>query len=142
MITIGAAQQLALSLPEAVQGSHFHITDFRVNKKIFAIAGAATPTEIMSAWDFGVPLIKVFPVSAFSGAAYIKSLQGVMPQVRLLPVGGITFTNASDFLQAGAFAIGIGSSLFQAGYLVNDNYASIAEQARNFTKLIDAITPT
>ncbi|MEW6730442.1 MAG: bifunctional 4-hydroxy-2-oxoglutarate aldolase/2-dehydro-3-deoxy-phosphogluconate aldolase [Acidobacteriota bacterium] len=113
------------------------IIEFSVSKKIFAIAGAATPTEIMSAWDFGVPLIKVFPVSAFGGPTYIRSLKDSMPEVRMMPVSGITISNIREFFRAGAFAVGVGGSLFKSGFVANDNYASIAEQARALIKTIN-----
>jgi 2-dehydro-3-deoxyphosphogluconate aldolase/(4S)-4-hydroxy-2-oxoglutarate aldolase len=110
------------------------IIEFSIGKKVFPIAGAATPTEIMSAWDFGVPLIKVFPAYAFGGAPYIRTLKDSMPEVRLLPASGVTVNNVMDFLQAGAFALGIGGSIFRVGDISNDNYASIAERARLLVK--------
>jgi 2-dehydro-3-deoxyphosphogluconate aldolase/(4S)-4-hydroxy-2-oxoglutarate aldolase len=91
----------------------------------------------MSAWDFGVPLIKVFPVYAFGGAPYIRSLKDSMPEVRLLPASGVTVNNVTDFLQAGSFAVGIGGSIFRLGDINNDNYASIAERARLLMKSIE-----
>ncbi|KAF0249079.1 MAG: eda [bacterium] len=113
------------------------IIEFSISKKIFPIAGAATPTEIMSAWDFGVPLIKVFPAYAFGGVPYIRSLKDSMPEVRLLPASGITVSNVADFLQAGSFAVGIGGSVFRLGDINNDNYAGIAERARLLVKSIE-----
>jgi 2-dehydro-3-deoxyphosphogluconate aldolase/(4S)-4-hydroxy-2-oxoglutarate aldolase len=113
------------------------IIEFSVSKKVFAIAGAATPTEIVSAWDFGVPLIKVFPVSAYGGSAYIRSLKESMPEVRLLPVSGVTINNAKDFIRAGAFAVGLSGSIFKTADITHDNYVHIAERARAIVKSIN-----
>ncbi len=114
-----------------------NIIEFSISKKVFPISGAATPTEIISAWDFGVPLIKVFPVYAFGGAPYIRSLKESMPEVRLLPASGVTINNVEDFLNAGAFAVGIGGSIFRIADINNNNYASIAERTRILVKSIE-----
>jgi 2-dehydro-3-deoxyphosphogluconate aldolase / (4S)-4-hydroxy-2-oxoglutarate aldolase len=74
--------------------------------------GALTPSEIVTAWQAGASAVKVFPVSAVGGDAYIRSLQGPLGQIPLIPTGGVTFANAGGFLAAGAIAIGLSGELF------------------------------
>lgn len=122
-----------ISMPHTNAG----IIEFAVSKKIFPISGAVTPTEIMSAWDFGVPLIRVFPIAAFGGTSYIRVLADAMPGVRIMPASGVTINNLKEFIRAGAFAVSVGGSLFKTGDFVNENYVGIAERARALIKLIN-----
>ena len=69
--------------------------------------GAFSPTEILSAWEAGADIVKVFP-SDVTGPAYLKALAGPLPQIRLMPTGGVNLQTAGDFLKAGACAVGIG----------------------------------
>jgi len=73
--------------------------------------GALTPTEIVTAWNAGADFVKVFPCGALGGASYIKSLKAPLPQIELVPTGGVTFATAASFIQAGAAAIGVGADL-------------------------------
>src|ERR1041384_7720750 len=73
--------------------------------------GALTPTEIVTAWNAGADFVKVFPCGAMGGAGYIKSLKAPLPQIELVPTGGVTLATAATFIQAGAAAIGIGADL-------------------------------
>src|SRR5919198_5376424 len=74
--------------------------------------GAFTPTEILTAWEAGADVVKVFPADVV-GPAFFKALRGQMPQVRLMPTGGVDLKTAADFLRAGACALGIGSQLVE-----------------------------
>ena len=78
---------------------------------IAALPGALTPTEIVTAWQAGADVVKVFPASAMGGAAYLRSVKAPLPQVELIPTGGVTLANAAEFLKAGAFALGVGADL-------------------------------
>lgn len=78
---------------------------------IVAIPGAMTPTEILTAWEQGADVVKVFPVSNLGGPSYIKALKAPFPQILLNPTGGIDLDNAQDFIKAGAAVISVGSSL-------------------------------
>jgi len=73
--------------------------------------GALTPTEIVTAWNAGADFVKVFPCGALGGASYIKSLKAPLPQIELVPTGGVTLATAASFIQAGAAAIGVGADL-------------------------------
>jgi len=78
---------------------------------VAVMPGALTPTEIVTAWNAGADFVKVFPCGAMGGASYIKSLKAPLPQIELVPTGGVTLTTAASFIQAGAAAIGVGVDL-------------------------------
>ncbi|PWW28262.1 2-dehydro-3-deoxyphosphogluconate aldolase/(4S)-4-hydroxy-2-oxoglutarate aldolase [Cytobacillus oceanisediminis] len=101
------------------------------------ITGALSPTEIYTAFTHGSDLVKVFPAGPM-GAGYIKDLKGPMPQIPLVPTGGIDVTNASSYLQVGAVALGIGSSLVPAKEQYSSaDIAEIKAKAGQFLKLRD-----
>ena len=80
-------------------------------REVAVMPGALTPTEIVTAWHAGADFVKVFPCSAMGGASYIKSLKAPLPQIELVPTGGVTLATAASFIQAGAAAIGVGADL-------------------------------
>lgn len=94
------------------------------------VAGALTPTEIISAWQAGASSVKVFPVDALGGATYIKSLQGPLDRIPLIPTGGITLENANQFIKAGAIAVGLSGQLFPKSLIDTEDWDAIARQAR------------
>jgi 2-dehydro-3-deoxyphosphogluconate aldolase/(4S)-4-hydroxy-2-oxoglutarate aldolase len=91
-----------------------------VSANIPIIPGALTPTEIMTAWNYGASCVKVFPVQAVGGTSYIP----------LIPTGGVTLENAKDFLQVGAIAVGLSGELFPSESVLRGNWTSIREQAK------------
>jgi 2-dehydro-3-deoxyphosphogluconate aldolase / (4S)-4-hydroxy-2-oxoglutarate aldolase len=99
-------------------------------KNVPIIPGALTPTEIVTAWSLGASCVKVFPVQAVGGANYIKSLQGPLGQIPLIPTGGVTLENAKEFLQAGAIAVGLSGELFPKKLVIDGNWQAIASGAR------------
>jgi 2-dehydro-3-deoxyphosphogluconate aldolase/(4S)-4-hydroxy-2-oxoglutarate aldolase len=80
-------------------------------RDVVAIPGALTPTEILAAARAGADMVKVFPVDALGGAAYLRALLGPLPQLALVPTGGVTLANAGELIAAGAAAVGVGSDL-------------------------------
>ncbi|CCU78713.1 4-Hydroxy-2-oxoglutarate aldolase / 2-dehydro-3-deoxyphosphogluconate aldolase [Halanaerobium saccharolyticum subsp. saccharolyticum DSM 6643] len=100
-----------------------------------SIPGAATPTEVINAMNEGADLIKFFPAEA-SGVKYMKSLQGPLDHVEFIAVGGVNLNNINEFLNSGAVAVGIGSSLINNEDVKNNNYATITEKAKNFIEII------
>lgn len=100
-----------------------------IAKAVPMIPGALSPTEILSAWQAGASSVKVFPVQAVGGAAYIQSLQGPLGQIPLIPTGGVTLENASAFLAAGAVAVGLSGNLFPKRAIVTENWGMITQQA-------------
>jgi 2-dehydro-3-deoxyphosphogluconate aldolase / (4S)-4-hydroxy-2-oxoglutarate aldolase len=107
-----------------------------VQERILMIAGALTPTEIVSAWRAGADLVKVFPCGLVGGAKYIKALKGPLPQIPLVPAGGVNLNTAADFLKAGAAALGIGGELVQAEALKSGKPEIIAGIARKFLEVV------
>lgn len=93
--------------------------------------GAFTPTEIVSAWQAGADYVKVFPASV-GGPGLIKALRGPLPQVRLIPVGGVDLTNTADFVRAGADVVGVGGELINQKLLDARDFATITETAARF----------
>ena len=81
------------------------------SRDVPVMPGALTPTEVMTAWNAGADMVKIFPCSAVGGAKYLRALKGPLPQVKLLPTGGVNLETAGDYLAAGAAALGIGSEL-------------------------------
>jgi 2-dehydro-3-deoxyphosphogluconate aldolase / (4S)-4-hydroxy-2-oxoglutarate aldolase len=98
------------------------------------VPGALTPTEIITAWQAGATAVKVFPIQAVGGVDYLKVLQGPIGQIPLIPTGGVTSTNATDFLNAGAIAIGIAGSLFPQPEIQQGDWQSIRDRASNLIK--------
>ena len=102
-----------------------------VDRDIPVIPGALSPTEIVTAWQAGASCVKVFPIQAVGGASYIKSLQGPLGEIPLIPTGGVTLENAPEFIQAGAIAVGLAGDLFPKQLLAAGNWEAIAQKARN-----------
>jgi 2-dehydro-3-deoxyphosphogluconate aldolase / (4S)-4-hydroxy-2-oxoglutarate aldolase len=98
--------------------------------------GALTPTEVLSAWTAGADCVKVFPAGAVGGPAYIKALKAPLPQVELLPTGGVSLDTAAEFIKAGSFALGVGSDLVDPKALKSGDVAVITERARRFAGIV------
>lgn len=98
--------------------------------------GALTPTEVVTAWQAGGDIIKVFP-SDFTGPKYLKALHGPLPQIRLMPTGGVTLETAVDFLKAGACALGAGSALVDPKLIAAGELKKLEELARKYRQLVD-----
>ena len=100
------------------------------------IAGALTPTEVIRAWRSGSDFVKIFPCGAVGGAKYIKALKAPLPQVPLIPTGGVNLNTAADFIRAGASALGIGSELVSAEAIRSGNLNEIVEASRKFVGIV------
>jgi 2-dehydro-3-deoxyphosphogluconate aldolase / (4S)-4-hydroxy-2-oxoglutarate aldolase len=108
------------------------------SKEILMIAGALTPTEVVTAWKHGADLVKIFPCSAVGGASYIKALKGPLPQIPLIPTGGVNLQTAADFIRAGSEALGIGGELVQAAALDAGTPNVITALAKQFLEIVQA----
>jgi 2-dehydro-3-deoxyphosphogluconate aldolase/(4S)-4-hydroxy-2-oxoglutarate aldolase len=97
--------------------------------------GALTPTEIMTAWDAGAQIIKIFPADV-GGPAYLKSIRAPLPQVRLLPTGGVNLDTIADFFQAGACAVGLGGNLVEAKAVAAGDMARIKSLAEQYVAAV------
>jgi 2-dehydro-3-deoxyphosphogluconate aldolase/(4S)-4-hydroxy-2-oxoglutarate aldolase len=99
------------------------------------VIGSFTPTEILTAWEHGATFVKVFPASSV-GPRYLKDVRGPLPQVKLIPTGGVTLENAGDFIRAGASAIAVGSNLVDQRTVAEGAWSTLTERARTF---VDAV---
>jgi 2-dehydro-3-deoxyphosphogluconate aldolase/(4S)-4-hydroxy-2-oxoglutarate aldolase len=100
------------------------------------IPGALTPTEILTAWEAGADVVKVFPASSLGGAKYLKSIKAPLPQVELIPTGGVSLATAAEFLEAGAFALGVGADLVNPKAIAEGHPETITESARKYLAIV------
>jgi 2-dehydro-3-deoxyphosphogluconate aldolase/(4S)-4-hydroxy-2-oxoglutarate aldolase len=98
--------------------------------------GALTPTEVVRAWTAGADFVKVFPAGALGGASYIKALKAPLPQIELVPTGGVSLKTAADFIKAGASALGVGADLVDLKALREGQDNVITERARQFVEIV------
>ncbi len=117
-------------------GLNLQTVELAVREGKLMMAGALTPTEIITAWEAGSDFVKVFPCGQVGGAKYIKALKGPLPQVRLVPTGGVNLDTAAEFIQAGAAALGVGGELVQAEALKSNKPEIIVENARRFLAIV------
>lgn len=97
--------------------------------------GAFTPTEVVTAWQAGADIVKIFP-SEITGPKYLKALHGPLPHVRLMPTGGVNLDTAAEFLRCGACALGIGSSLVDPKVVAAGDLKKIESLARQFVQIV------
>jgi len=117
-------------------GLNLQVIEFAVREGKLMMAGALTPTEVITAWEAGSDFVKVFPCGMVGGAKYIKALKGPLPQVPLVPTGGVNLNTAAEFIEAGAAALGIGGELVQADALKSNKAEVIVENARKFLAIV------
>ena len=98
--------------------------------------GALTPTEVLTAWEAGADVVKVFPCGNVGGAKYIKALKGPFPQIEMIPTGGVNLDTAGDFLKAGACAVAVGGELVDAKLIKANDYAGIQKLAEQYVAAI------
>lgn len=103
---------------------------------VLATPGTFTPTEVERAHELGADLVKVFPATTV-GPGYFRALQGPLPHAKLMPTGGVTLTNAGQWLEAGAAVVGIGSALLDEEAVAEGNFEQLTENARTLRRSID-----
>jgi 2-dehydro-3-deoxyphosphogluconate aldolase / (4S)-4-hydroxy-2-oxoglutarate aldolase len=101
------------------------------------LPGCFTPTEILEAWDAGADIVKVFPATAL-GPGFIKDVRAPLPQVKLMPTGGVTLDNAGDWIKAGAVAVGVGTALLDAKAIAAGDYATLRANAERIVANVQA----
>jgi len=99
------------------------------------IPGAFTATEILTAWECGADFVKVFPAE-FGGAAYLKAVLAPLPQVKLIPVGGVSLDTTAAFIQAGAAAVAVGSNLVKKSAIAAGRFDELTDLARGFVEAV------
>src|SRR6516225_10834805 len=97
--------------------------------------GAFTPTEILAAWEAGADIVKVFPADVV-GPAFFKALKGPLPQIRVMPTGGVDLTTAAAFLKAGACCLGVGSQLVEPSVVAARNFDRIRDLAQQYVRIV------
>lgn len=105
-------------------------------QRIAVFPGALTPTEVITAWDAGADAVKVFPCSAMGGASYLRALKAPLPEVKLIPTGGVTLATAKDFIAAGAWAIGVGADLVNTKAIKAGQGESVVAAARSYVAAV------
>ena len=98
--------------------------------------GALTPTEVLTAWESGADVVKIFPCGNVGGPKYIKALKGPFPQIEMIPTGGVNLETAGDFLKAGACAVAVGGELVDAKSVKEGRFEVIEERARQYLAAI------
>jgi 2-dehydro-3-deoxyphosphogluconate aldolase/(4S)-4-hydroxy-2-oxoglutarate aldolase len=98
--------------------------------------GALTPTEVVTAWDAGADVVKVFPCGNVGGPKYIKALKGPLPQIEMIPTGGVNLETTPEFLKAGACAVAVGGELVDAKLVKAGEYGKIEDLARQYLDVI------
>ncbi|MDE1161577.1 MAG: bifunctional 4-hydroxy-2-oxoglutarate aldolase/2-dehydro-3-deoxy-phosphogluconate aldolase [Acidobacteriaceae bacterium] len=145
-ILIGAGTVLTAEQAKACvgEGAQFIVSpafdaatvEFCAKSGIGVLPGALTPTEVLRAWNAGADVIKVFPASAMGGAPYLRSLKAPLPQIELIPTGGVSLTTAREFLDAGAYALGIGADLVSVKAIRAGQPEVITKQARKYMDIV------
>ena len=103
---------------------------------VLVMPGALTPTEIVRASQAGAEAVKVFPCGAMGGAQYIRALRAPLPQLRLVPTGGVSLANVADFIRSGATAVGVGSELVDVAAIREGRDKDVTESARRYAEAI------
>jgi len=98
--------------------------------------GALTPTEVLTAWEAGADVVKVFPCGNVGGPKYIKALRGPFPQIEMIPTGGVNLETTAEFLKAGACAVAVGGELVDATLIRDNRYDLIEERARQYLAIV------
>jgi 2-dehydro-3-deoxyphosphogluconate aldolase/(4S)-4-hydroxy-2-oxoglutarate aldolase len=117
-------------------GFNPRIVDLALGAGKLVMAGALTPTEVIAAWQSGADFVKVFPCGVVGGPKYIRSLRAPLPQIPLVPTGGVNLDTAAEFIRAGAVALGVGSELVSSGPLDSSETARITASARRYVAAV------
>jgi len=104
--------------------------------EVVVMPGALTPTEIVNAWDAGADFVKVFPADSMGGAKYLKSLKAPLPQIKLIPTGGVSQSTAADFIKAGAEAIGVGADLVDMKAVTEGRASDVTAAAKKYLEIV------
>ena len=109
-------------------------------RDVAVMPGCFTPTEILTAWDAGADIVKVFPATSL-GPMFFKDIRGPLPHLKLMPTGGVTKANAADWIRAGAVAIGVGTALVDATAVKERRFDAITASAREFVAAVASARP-
>ena len=132
VLDAGAAERCLAAGAQFLVSPGFDLATVKLANRegVLMLAGALTPTEIITAWNAGSDFVKVFPCGNVGGPAYIKAIKAALPQIPLIPTGGVNLVTAVQFLEAGASALGVG------GELVSGTPEEMTEKARQYVAAI------
>jgi 2-dehydro-3-deoxyphosphogluconate aldolase/(4S)-4-hydroxy-2-oxoglutarate aldolase len=105
-------------------------------RDVVVMPGALTPTEVVQAWNAGADFVKVFPAGAVGGPSYLKALKAPLPQIELVPTGGVSLKTAADFIKAGAAALGVGADLVDIKAIREGQASLITERAKQYVEIV------
>jgi 2-dehydro-3-deoxyphosphogluconate aldolase / (4S)-4-hydroxy-2-oxoglutarate aldolase len=105
---------------------------------VAVMPGALTPTEVVQAWKAGADIVKVFPCGSMGGASYIKSLKAPLPQIELIPTGGVSLATAASFIEAGSYALGVGADLVDTKAIRAGQPGKVTDAARSYVETVRA----
>ena len=120
-------------LPELVAGAR--------ERRIAFVPGALTPTEVVTAWNAGVPMVKVSPIGPLGGVSYLRELRGPLPDVAIMPTGGVTLEAAAHYLDAGAVAVGVSGALLE-DVLLGGDLAALSARAEQLVSSVSIGGPS
>ena len=134
----GVARQCIEAGAEFVVSPGFDLptVEFTNSAGKLMIAGAFTPTEVIAAWKAGSGFVKIFPCGTVGGAKYIQVLKAPLPEIRMIPTGGVSLNTAADFIRAGADALGVGGEMISRAALDSGHTAVISKAARDFLEIV------
>ncbi len=145
-VAVGAGSVISVEQVDAVAdvGAQFVVSPVSkadviaacLERDLPAMPGAFTPSEIQQAWEWGASAVKVFPANHL-GMRYIKDVLAPLPHLRLMPTGGVTAENLREFLDLGAFAVGVGSSLINNAAVAEKNWDQLRKNARQYVEQLD-----
>lgn len=135
---VGQVQATIEAGAEFIVSPSFHFEVVGRTKALHkvSIPGALTPTEVITAWRAGADYVKVFPCSAMGGASYLKSLLAPFPELDLIPTGGVTLQTATDFLRAGARALGVGTDLVDPKAIAAGHPEKVTQTAQAYLEIV------
>lgn len=116
--------------PEVLEASH--------KLELPCLPGALTPTEILTAWEAGADIVKVFPAHRLGGAAYLREVLAPLPHIKLMPTGGVRLESINEWFAAGAVALGVGTSLIRTDLVDTQDWSALTEHTRAFISAADA----
>jgi 2-dehydro-3-deoxyphosphogluconate aldolase/(4S)-4-hydroxy-2-oxoglutarate aldolase len=131
------ARAAILAGAEYIVGPGLNLDVIRLCRRYSKVVmpGALTPTEVIAAWEAGADVVKIFP-SDLGGPAYLKALRGPLPQIRMMPTGGVDLGTAEAFLKAGSCCLGVGGSLVEAKAIASGDFARIKGLAEQFSSIV------
>ncbi len=131
------ARAALLAGAEFVVAPNLNLDVIRVCRRYdkLVMPGAFTPTEVLTAWEAGADVVKVFPADVV-GPAFFRALRGPLPQVKLMPTGGVDLSTATEFLKAGAVCLGVGSQLVEPKAVAAGDFARITQLAKQYVEVV------